>query len=62
MSELHTRSIPQPMSVETQRCPRCLERLTLRRIEPAGDGVDRRTYVCRKCQREQTLFVRFHAR
>ena len=62
MSELHTRAIPQPMSVETQRCPRCYERLTLRRIEPAGEGLDRRTYQCGKCLREQAVIVRFHAR
>jgi transposase-like protein len=62
MSELHTRAIPQPMSIETQRCPRCYERLTLRRIEPEGDGIDRRTYRCSKCHREQTFLLRFHSR
>jgi len=47
--DLHRRPVPEPMSIEKQRCLHCCERLTLRQIEPAGDGVDRRTYRCGKC-------------
>jgi transposase len=60
MTELHQRSIPQPMSTEKQSCPRCHERMKLTSIEPETPGVDRRTFVCGNCNHVEMLLVKFH--
>jgi transposase-like protein len=54
------RSIPQPISTEKQRCPRCHERMRLTTIEPEAYGIDRRTFVCATCQYTEILLVKFH--
>ena len=59
MSELHTRAIPQPMSVEKRLCPRCQARMTLTGIEPEGPGIDRRIFDCARCGLTETVLVKF---
>lgn len=60
MTEMHQRSIPQPMSTEKRLCPQCHGRMTLTSIEPESAGIDRRTFECGKCKHVELLLVKFH--
>jgi hypothetical protein len=42
-------SNPNLIPIERPRCTRCQTRMMLARIEPLGDGSEKRTFECPKC-------------
>jgi ribosomal protein L37AE/L43A len=49
MPEAYTRPDPSLLPIERPRCPKCQDRMRLRRIESGPDSSDLRTFECSKC-------------
>jgi ribosomal protein L37AE/L43A len=50
MPEAYARPDPSLLPIERPRCPKCQDRMRLRRIESGPDGSDLRTFECSKCE------------
>ncbi len=40
-------------------CPKCGTEMHIARIDPLGDGMDRRTFECAKCGHSMVMDVKF---
>ena len=57
MRELHTRPEPCLLPVRRPGCPKCEGRMMLAVIMPGPEGLELRTFECRKCNHSFTNAV-----
>lgn len=48
----------EPLKIERPPCPSCQTPMRLTRIEPAGPGMDRRSFECDSCQHSETVEIK----
>jgi hypothetical protein len=48
---------PTLIPIERPRCRRCQTRMMLARIEPYGEGSEKRTFECSKCSAVESTVV-----
>ena len=57
MPELHTRPEPWLLPIRRPGCPKCEGRMMLVAVAPGPEGLELRTFECRKCDHSFTNAV-----
>jgi hypothetical protein len=57
MPELHSRPEPLLLPIRRPGCPKCEARMMLAAIAPGPEGLELRTFECRRCDHSFTSAV-----